>query len=151
MSDPGQLRSIQTILFLTKKKCQLHHDNCITFFAKRDFLIHPTVIFRNTYFKKAGFYPTDTYFAEDTLLWANGIINGCKFANIPKYLYYFRLNDNFFNRRNGIKHAISIFRLRIKITKMLNFGIKGYIYALLYCIIKLFPESILKVTYKLFR
>ena len=33
-------------------------------------MIHPTVMFRRSYFEKAGLYPEDTYFGEDTMMWA---------------------------------------------------------------------------------
>lgn len=64
-------------------------------------MIHPTVMFRRSYFEKAGLYPEDTYFGEDTMMWAKGFKSGCKFANVPEYLFKFRLDSNFFERRRG--------------------------------------------------
>ena len=63
------------------------HEECLELFKKRDCMIHPTVMFRRSYFEKAGLYPEDTYFGEDTMMWAKGFKSGCKFANVPEYLF----------------------------------------------------------------
>lgn len=134
-----------------KKRMPLTHSQCFKFFKKRDCLIHPTVMFRNTYFKKAGLYPEDTYFGEDTMMWANGFYNHCKFSNIPEYLFYFRINSNFFERRRGWMHAKAIFSLRCHVNKMLEYGFSSYIYAFLYAAVKMMPKPILKRLYKIVR
>ncbi|MGN0035933.1 MAG: glycosyltransferase [Bacteroidaceae bacterium] len=130
------------------KQMPVTHDECFRFFARRDCMIHPTVMFRNTYFDKAGLYPEDTYFGEDTMMWANGFYHGCVFANIPEYLLRFRLDGQFFQRRRGWKHAKSIFQLRHRVNKMLGFGWKSEAYACLYSLAKLMPTAILNVIYK---
>lgn len=131
-----------------KKRMPDTHKECIQMFAKRDCMIHPTVMFRRSYFEKAGLYPEDTYFGEDTMMWANGFANGCVFANIPEYLLKFRLDKNFFNRRRGWKHAKSIWTLRRRVNKMLGFNYKADIYALFYALAKMMPTAILKIIYK---
>lgn len=42
------------------------------FFGKRNPLAHMSVIFRKSYFHKAGLYPVDTDKDEDTIFWLNG-------------------------------------------------------------------------------
>ena len=64
------------------------------------------------------------------MMWAQGFAAGCKFANVPEYLFKFRLNDDFFNRRRGWKHAKVILTLRWKVNKMLNYPLKAYLYAI---------------------
>lgn len=134
-----------------RKKMPITHNECLKMFEKRDCLIHPTVMFRNTYFEKAGLYPLDTYFGEDTIMWAKGFYNGCRFANLPEYLLHFRLDKTFFERRKGWKHAKSIFSLRQKVNKMLGYGFKADIYAFLYSTTKLMPSFILNFIYKTLR
>lgn len=134
-----------------KKKMPLTHVECLNFFRKRDCLIHPTVMFRRSYFEKAGLYPEDTYFGEDTMMWAKGFANGCKFANIPEYLYKFRLDNHFFDRRRGWKHARSIFVLRHKVNKLLGFSLKEDVYAFLYALVKMMPPKVLNLLYKFLR
>lgn len=131
-----------------RKQMPITHEECLQMFRKRDCMIHPTVMFRRSYFEKAGLYPEDTYFGEDTMMWAQGFKNGCHFANLPEYLLKFRLDDNFFQRRRGWKHAKSIFFLRRRVNKMLGFSLKEDCYALLYAIAKMMPTSLLNIIYQ---
>lgn len=134
-----------------RKKMPMTHEECLKLFIKRDCMIHPTVLFRRSYFEKAGLYPEDTYFGEDTMMWAKGFKNGCHFANLPEYLFKFRLDENFFRRRRGWKHAISIFILRRRVNKMLDFGFKADCYAFLYAMAKMMPTRVLNFIYRRLR
>lgn len=134
-----------------RKQMPVSHEECLQLFKKRDCLIHPSVMFRRTYFEKAGLYPEDTYFGEDTIMWAKGFKAGCQFANLPEYLLKFRLDDHFFERRRGWKHARSIWSLRCRVNKMLGFGVMSYLYAMMYAVAKLMPKTILNSIYKTFR
>jgi glycosyltransferase involved in cell wall biosynthesis len=131
-----------------KKQMPVTHDECWKRFMIRDCMIHPTVMFRRSFIEKAGLYDLNTYFGEDTMMWANGFANGCKFANLPEFLFKFRLNDDFFNRRRGWKHAKAILTLRWKVNKMLNYPPKAYLYAIAYAIAKMMPKGILKIIYR---
>lgn len=127
------------------------HEECRKLFMIRDCMIHPTVMFRKSYFEKAGLYSLDTYFGEDTMMWAQGFANGCRFANIPQYLFKFRLNDDFFNRRRGWKHAKGILTLRWKVNKMLHYPLKAYLYAVAYAVVKMMPTCVLEMIYRIAR
>lgn len=134
-----------------KKQMPVTHDECLEFFKKRDCMIHPTVMFRRSYFDKVKFYPEDTYFGEDTMMWAQGFKTGCKFANVPEYLLKFRLDENFFERRRGWKHATSIISQRRRVNKLLGFGFKADCYAVMYGLVKLMPKFFLNIIYKIAR
>jgi glycosyltransferase involved in cell wall biosynthesis len=134
-----------------EKKMPATDFECKKMFIKRDCLIHPTVMFRRSYFEKAGLYPLDTYFGEDTMMWAKGFLNQCKFSNLNDNLLYFRLDENFFQRRRGLKHAMSILTLRRKVNKMLGFGFKANVFAYLYFLAKLMPKPVLYLIYKIAR
>ncbi len=134
-----------------RKQMPVSHDECNDLFRKRDCVIHPTVVFRRTYFDKAGLYPEDTYFAEDTMMWAKGFKNACRFANLPEYLFYFRLDENFFQRRRGWKHALSIYKLRCHVNAMLNYPRINNLHAMLYALAKMMPTRVLKLLYKILR
>lgn len=134
-----------------RKRMPETHEECLDLFRKRDCVIHPTVMFRKSFFEKAGLYPTDTYFAEDTLLWAQGFSAGCRFANLTEYLLYYRLDDSFFKRRRGWKHARSIFSLRRRINRMLGFGLREDLYGLAYAFVKLMPPPVLNILYRVAR
>lgn len=131
-----------------KKQMPETHKGCNEQFMIRDCMIHPTVIFRRSYIEKAGMYSLNTYFGEDTMMWAQGFANGCQFANIPEYLFKFRLNDDFFNRRRGWKHAKGILTLRWKVNRMLHYPVKAYLYAIAYAAAKMMPTKILNLIYK---
>ena len=131
-----------------RKQMPETHEGCREQFMIRDCMIHPTVMFRRSYIEKAGLYSLDTYFGEDTMMWAQGFAAGCKFANVPEYLFKFRLNDDFFNRRRGWKHAKGILALRWKVNKMLHYPVKAYLYAIAYAGAKMMPKGILNLIYK---
>lgn len=134
-----------------RKKMPEEQLGCYELFKIRDCLIHPTVTFRRSFFEKAGLYPEDTYFGEDTMMWAKGFSNNCIFANIPEYLFKFRLDNDFFKRRKGWKHAKSIYSLRLKVNRMLRYPISADFYALMYAFAKIMPTSILNLIYKSIR
>lgn len=131
-----------------RKQMPETHEECRQMFKKRDCMIHPTVMYRRSYIEKAGLYSLDTYFGEDTMMWAQGFASNCVFANVPEYLFKFRLDDNFFERRRGWKHAKGIFTLRHKVNKMLHFGLMADGWALAYAMAKMMPKSILNIIYK---
>lgn len=131
-----------------KKQMPETNDGCLELFRKRDCMIHPTVMFRRSYIEKAGLYSLDTYFGEDTMMWAQGFAAGCVFANVPEFLFRFRLDDNFFNRRRGWKYAKGIWQLRHRVNKMLGFGVVEDAWAIAYAIAKMMPKSILNLIYK---
>lgn len=131
-----------------KKQMPESHEGCLELFRKRDCMIHPTVMFRRSYIEKAGLYDLDTFFGEDTMMWAQGFASGCKMGNVPEYLFRFRLDDNFFNRRRGWKYAKGIWQLRHRVNKMLGFGIVEDAWAIAYAIAKMMPTFVLNLMYK---
>ena len=134
-----------------RKQMPETHNECWKLFKKRDCMIHPTVMFRRSYFDKAGLYSLDTYFGEDTMMWAQGFKAGCIFANVPEYLFKFRLDDNFFERRRGWKHAKGIFTLRHRVNKMLQYGVVADFWAFAYAATKMMPKFMLNILYKMAR
>lgn len=131
-----------------RKQMPESHEGCWEQFMIRDCMIHPTVMFRRSYIDKAGMYSLDTYFGEDTMMWAQGFASGCRFANLPEYLFKFRLNDDFFNRRRGWKHAKGILTLRWRVNKMLHYPLKAYLYAFAYAGAKMMPTKMLNLIYR---
>ena len=126
---------------------------CRAFFAKRNPLAHPTVMFRSSFFEKVGWqYPTDFVRNEDTRLWHEGFKHGCVIANIPEVVLNFRMTDSMFTqRRNGREFAKSQLELRKLIVKDLGYGIMAYIYAYAMYLLMISPSWILKIAYKVLR
>lgn len=131
-----------------KKQMPETHEGCLKLFRKRDCMIHPTVMFRRSYIEKAGLYDLNTFFGEDTMMWAQGFAAGCKMGNVPEYLFRFRLDENFFDRRRGWKYAKGIWQLRHRVNEMLGFGVIEDTYAIAYVVAKMMPKAILNIIYK---
>jgi len=136
---------------VTKYPC--NPDDCRKFFAKRNPVAHPTVMFRRSFFDKAGWrYPTDYVRNEDTRLWHEGYKHGCVIANIPDVVLNFRMTDSMFkNRRNGKAFAKSQLQLRKQIKKELGYGFMAYVYAYATYLLMISPVWVKKIAYRLFR
>ena len=136
---------------ITRYPCE--PDLCRKFFAKRNPVAHPTVMFRRSFFEKVGWkYPTDFVRNEDTRLWHEGYKHGCVIANLPDVLLNFRITDNMFkHRRNGREFAKSQLELRKLIAKDLGYGNMAYIYAYAMYLLMICPSWILKFAYKILR
>ena len=126
---------------------------CREFFAKRNPVAHPAVMFRRSFFEKTGWhYPTEYVRNEDTCLWLEGYKSGCEIANLPDVVLNFRMTDDMFkHRRNGKSFAKSQLELRKIIIKDLGFGYISYIYAYSMYFLMISPSWILKLAYKFLR
>lgn len=136
---------------ITKYPCE--PKKCRAFFAKRNPVAHPTVMFRKRFFDKIGcLYPTDYKRNEDTRLWHEGYKHGCVISNLPDVLLNFRVTDTMFKqRRNGVFFAKKQLELRKIIAKDLKYGNFSLIYAYATYILMISPSWILKLAYKFFR
>jgi hypothetical protein len=126
------------------------HDECFRFFEKRDPVAHPSVVFRKTYFKKAGLYPNSRK-NQDTLYWAEGFLNNCKFANVDEVLLSFRMTNEMLKRRSNIRDLYQLLVNRYKINFKLKYGPLSYIYATMYFILQLMPYTVRRIAYKYLR
>jgi len=128
-------------------------EECRAFFAKRNPVAHPTVMFRRSFFEKAGWeYPTDFIRNEDTRLWHEGYKHGCVIANLPDVLLHFRMTDAMFTqRRNGKAFAESQLQLRKMINRDLKFGFIADVYAYAMYLLMISPSWLLKFAYRVLR
>lgn len=128
-------------------------DECRAFFAKRNPVAHPSVMFRQSFFEKAGWqYPTDFVRNEDTMLWYKGYLAGAQIANLPDVVLNFRMTDAMFTqRRNGKAFAKSQLAMRKIINKGLAYGPMSMVYAYAMYILMISPSWILKWAYKVLR
>jgi len=70
-----------------------------------------TVMFKREDVLKVGNY-IDFYHNEDYYLWVRMYLEGFEFLNLPVVLVDVRINEEFFNRRGGLKYFLSEFRLQ---------------------------------------
>ncbi len=133
-------------------KYPLTHNEMKSYFAKRNPLAHVSVIFRKSYFQKAGLYPVDTDKDEDTIFWLNGFLSGCQFANIEQVLVRVRVNRNFYSRRNGLSKSLSDLKNRCLVIKKLNLSSVNYIFAFARFVVLSVPiPRITQLAYKFLR
>lgn len=126
----------------------LTNDGCRKFFRYRDPLAHPAVMFRPTYFEKVpGGYRPEYRKNQDTMLWYDGFMNGCVFANLPDVVLYFRVIDDFYNRRNGWKRAKQMLRDRLKMNKALGYDFTAYFFAFAMFCMTISPTWVKKLLY----
>lgn len=125
----------------------LRHDEIRDFFRKRNPMAHVTVMYRRTYFDKAGLYPPIRL--EDGLYWMQGFAAGCRFENIPEYLVSVRRTDDFLKRRTGF--AWQEFLIKLKINQTLDYGPSAYFYAFVTFLLQLLPVSIKQILYNKLR
>ena len=128
----------------------LTHEECRKFFRYRDPLAHPAVMFRARYFEKvASGYRNEYRKNQDTMLWFDGFMNGCVFANLKDTVLHFRVNDDFYNRRNGWKRAKQMLRDRLKMNKALGYDISANLFALAMFCMTISPSWVKKILYKI--
>ena len=133
-----------------KVEYPLTHTDCRKFFRYRDPLAHPAVMFRARYFEKvtAG-YRNEYRKNQDTMLWFDGFMNGCVFANVTDTVLHFRVNDDFYNRRNGWKRAKQMFSDRLKMNKSLGYDMSANLFALGMFCMTVSPSWLKKFLYKI--
>ena len=130
----------------------LNHEDMFNFFNKRVPLAHVSAFFRRSYFHKAGFYKVDGHLNNgDTLIWMNGFMNGCNFANIDIIGVKVRVSSSFFDRRGGWKKTTADFKNRMLVNKNLDYGFMSYLYAIFGACINLSPSIFKKYAYKYLR
>ncbi len=128
----------------------LTHEDCRKFFRYRDPLAHPAVMFRARFFEKvASGYRNEYRKNQDTMLWFDGFMNKCVFANVKDTVLHFRIDDSFYNRRNGWKRAKQMLSDRIKMNKALSYDITADLFALGMFCMTVSPSWMKKFLYKI--
>lgn len=128
-------------------------EECRAFFAKRNPHAHPAVMFRKSFFEKAGCkYRPEYRQNQDTMLWYDGMMAGTKHANIPDVVLSFRMTDTMFKkRRNGWAFAKKQFHDRLMINKGLGYGFGADVYGFAMFCMLVSPAWIKKIAYRIFR
>lgn len=128
----------------------LTHQECFKFFRYRDPLAHPAVMFRKSFFDKAKGYRNEYRKNQDTMLWFDGFMNGCVFANLDETVLLFRVTDDFYkNRRNGFKRAKKMLKDRFMINKAFHYDWSAYLFSFLMFIMTLTPPFLKKFLYRI--
>lgn len=127
----------------------LTHEECRKFFRYRDPLAHPATFFRKRYFDKAKGYRPEYRKNQDTMLWFDGFMNGCIFANLPETVLHFRVAKDFYGRRNGWKRAKQMVRSRMDINKAMKYDISANLFAMAMALMTVSPTWLKKFLYRI--
>ena len=128
-------------------------DDCYKFFARRNPHAHPAVMFRKSFFDKAGCkYRPEYRQNQDTMLWLDGLKNGTKHANLQEVVLRFRFTNSLFKkRRNGWAFAKKQLHDRKIINKTLGYDFCATVFGYMMFCMLVSPAWIKKIAYKLFR
>lgn len=131
------------------RKLPVSHKELRKRYFTRTPFAHPTVMYRKSLIEIAGFYPSDTILMEDNVLWGRALKAGFTFANIPEYLFKFRIDENFYKRRSGLKYGWSYIKTRFKILGDLKSPAGPYLLSLLVGVVKMLPPFLGRIFYRL--
>ena len=129
----------------------LTHQECFDFFATRNPLAHPAVMFRASFFDKVSSYNASYKKNQDTELWYRAFKAGCKFGNLKDVVLTFRVSKDMYKRRGGTKFAKEVLKLRNEINKGLGYGLKATLFGYAYYIMAYSPGWVKKFAYRVFR
>lgn len=126
----------------------LTHDECRKFFRYRDPMAHPATFFRKRFFDKAKGYRPEFRKNQDTMLWFDGFMSGCVFANIPETVLYFRVANDFYSRRNGWKRAMQMYSFRKEINKKMGYDFSATLFMYAMLCMTVAPTWVKKILYR---
>jgi len=103
-------------IIFVRQMPQTHED--ISRIARfRNPVFHAPAMFRRSEVEAVGGY-SQLERNQDYHLWARMLLNGSKITCISEPLYKVRCNSNFFKRRAGFRHMISMIKLQKEFLKM---------------------------------
>ena len=117
---------------------------------KRNPFCHPSVMFKKEDVLAVGNYRS-FHLCEDYDLWVRMIMAGMECVNINEYLHYWRISDDFYKRRSGIKYLKSILRF-LKLQYQNEFLSAGEYYksVVIRSIVYLMPNFLRSFIYRTF-
>jgi len=119
---------------------------------KRNPFNHPAVMARLKIFEDGFRYDPEANLVEDYKLWTTLAVNGYTFANIQEPLLKFRVDQDFYRRRAGLRKAVVEFKIKIKAMKTLkDYRLSNFIYLFAYFIMRISPTYIIRKLYTFLR
>jgi GT2 family glycosyltransferase len=88
-----------------------------SFALLRSPFVHPTVVFRRAVLAEGYRYDEQLLQAQDYDLWVRLILAGVGIGNVPAYLLWYRVSEDFFRRRAGWVRARDELRMRWRFAK----------------------------------
>lgn len=116
-------------VIVAKRDVPIAHEDIVKYQKRRDAFNHMTVMYKKTAVIKAGNYQ-NCPLMEDTLLWANMIMNGAQCLNINEPLVYVRIGPEMFERRGGWNYFKKYKNGRKKLFEAGFIGVQDYLYTI---------------------
>lgn len=114
-------------------------------------LNHPSTAFRRVFFEQGLRYKEDLKNTQDYYLWVDALSHGFNISNINSPLLYFRVDEDFHQRR-GFKKALNDLNARLYAFKKLDVNtMSNYVHTILLVTLRLSPSFVKKYVYKRFR
>jgi glycosyltransferase involved in cell wall biosynthesis len=134
---------------LSFRKLPESHNELRKRYYTRTPFAHPAVMYRRSLIENAGFYPFGTVLMEDNVLWGRALEAGSRFANLPEYLLKFRIDENFYQRRSGLKYGWYYIKTRFMILRELESQPLYFVTCLLIGIVKMMPPFLTRIFHRL--
>lgn len=119
----------------------VNHKDIVKMLPKLCPISHPTVMFKKDSLAKIGFYNEKYRTSQDLEMWFRAAGAGLKFANIPEYLFKYRMDSEFLNRKT-FKFRWNDYKLRLEGFKYINLPWYKYGYALIPIVLGILPSSV---------
>ncbi|SEM66126.1 Glycosyl transferase family 2 [Mesobacillus persicus] len=116
--------------------------------GKANPMLHPTVMMRTEKIKSVNGYNEKYRLAQDYDLWYRCLAVNLELANIPEFLFSYRMIDNHVSKRK-MKHRLIDAKIRWNGTRALNYALaKRIIYTSIPVILGLMPDFLKRVALK---
>lgn len=135
---------------LFSKRLPVDLDRIRRWMARRDPFVHPTVVFRRTFFERVGLY-AEYRSQQDTELWIRALGRGIQASNIPEFLYLFRVDESFWANRTGLRYAWRETKLRAAAIRELNLPLANYLFVPAHLVLRMCPKPVARFLYRHFR
>lgn len=124
-----------------KRTTPVTHKNIIKILPMFCPMSHPTIMFKKESLAKIGFYNEKFRTSQDLDLYLRAAGAGLKFANIPEYLFRYRIDHDFLKRKS-FQFRWNDYKIRIEGFKHIKLPWYKYGYALIPLVLGVLPSPI---------
>lgn len=124
-----------------KRTTPVHHNDIVRMLPKLCPMAHPTVMFRKDRLASIGFYNEKYRTSQDLEMWFRAAGVGLRFANIPEFLFKYRMDSDFLDRKT-FQFRWNDYKLRLEGFKHIQLPWYKYGYALIPIVLGILPSSI---------
>jgi len=111
-------------------------------------VVHPSIVFRKDRVEAIGSYDEKLARRQDYELWFRAIHKGLIFANIPEYLLYYRITDNYYVK-NNLSAAWHQSKIGYRGLRLVGGNLFAYMAVFMPTFRALFPKKVAKFIHKI--